>query len=150
MTAVVLNTKGNNDDDSDENDDGDYDSNMEFYYHDVDGDVLIISADGGLNRQIARGKVKMYARTEMLDLVLVDGHARGIITRDLVTGDIQRWAGDAVMSTPMIRAVREHFGPNLRLTAVVKPLFRELLEDAAAAAHHADAKQLLSEMPDGS
>jgi len=41
---------------------------------------------------------------------------------------LPRWVGDLVMSTPMIRAVRQHFGPDLRLTAVVKPLFRELLE----------------------
>jgi succinate dehydrogenase / fumarate reductase flavoprotein subunit len=39
----------------------------------------------------------MFARTEMLDLVVVDGHARGIVTRDLVTGEIRSWAADAVI-----------------------------------------------------
>jgi succinate dehydrogenase / fumarate reductase flavoprotein subunit len=68
-----------------------------FYARGQTGQQLLLGAYASLNHQIARGKVEMHPRTEMLDLVLVDGHARGIITRDLVTGDIRRWAADAVL-----------------------------------------------------
>ena len=50
-----------------------------------------------MNRQIGRGKIKMYNRHEMLDVVIVDGKARGIITRNLVTGEIERHSGHAVV-----------------------------------------------------
>ena len=50
-----------------------------------------------LCRQIAAGTVQMFPQTEMLDLVVVDGHAKGIVTRNLVTGEIERHAGDAVV-----------------------------------------------------
>ncbi|EDM80040.1 Succinate dehydrogenase/fumarate reductase subunit A [Plesiocystis pacifica SIR-1] len=68
-----------------------------FYARGQTGQQLLLGAYSALNRQIARGKVKMHTRMEMLDLVLVDGHARGIITRNLVTGEIERWAADAVV-----------------------------------------------------
>jgi len=68
-----------------------------FYARGQTGQQLLLGAYASLNRQIARGKVEMHARTEMLDLVVVDGHARGIITRNLVTGEIERWAADAVI-----------------------------------------------------
>ncbi|MEM7152085.1 MAG: fumarate reductase/succinate dehydrogenase flavoprotein subunit [Myxococcota bacterium] len=68
-----------------------------FYARGQTGQQLLLGAYSALNRQIGRGKVRMHPRTEMLDLVLVDGHARGLITRDLVTGKIERWAGDAVV-----------------------------------------------------
>ena len=68
-----------------------------FYARGQTGQQLLLGAYSALNRQIARGKVKMHPRTEMLDLVVVDGHARGIITRNLVTGEIERWAADAVL-----------------------------------------------------
>jgi len=68
-----------------------------FYARGQTGQQLLLGAYSALNRQIARGKVHMHTRTEMLDLVVVDGHARGLITRDLVTGEIKRWAGDAVV-----------------------------------------------------
>jgi succinate dehydrogenase / fumarate reductase flavoprotein subunit len=68
-----------------------------FYARGQTGQQLLLGAYASLNHQIARGKVQMYPRTEMLDLVVVDGHARGIITRDLVTGEIRRWAADAVL-----------------------------------------------------
>lgn len=68
-----------------------------FYARGQTGQQLLLGAYSALNRQIARGKVRMHYRTEMLDLVLVDGHARGIISRHLVSGDIERWAGDAVV-----------------------------------------------------
>jgi len=68
-----------------------------FYARGQTGQQLLLGAYSALSRQIALGKVKMHTRTEMLDLVLVDGHARGIITRNLVTGEIQSWAADAVV-----------------------------------------------------
>jgi succinate dehydrogenase / fumarate reductase flavoprotein subunit len=68
-----------------------------FYARGQTGQQLLLGAYASLNHQIARGKVEMHPRTEMLDLVLVDGHARGIVTRDLVTGEIRRWAADAVL-----------------------------------------------------
>ena len=68
-----------------------------FYARGQTGQQLLLGAYQALNRQIARGKVTMHVRTEMLDLVVINGHARGIITRNLVTGEIQRFAGDAVL-----------------------------------------------------
>ncbi len=67
-----------------------------FYARGQTGQQLLLGAYSALNRMIDAGKVKMHTRTEMLDVVLVDGHARGIITRDLVTGKIERWAADAI------------------------------------------------------
>jgi len=68
-----------------------------FYARGQTGQQLLLGAYSALNRMIDAGKVAMHTRTEMLDVVLVDGHARGIITRCLVTGNIKRWAGDAVV-----------------------------------------------------
>jgi len=68
-----------------------------FYARGQTGQQLLLGAYSALNRQIANGKVKMYNRTEMLDLVLVDGKARGIITRDLVTGKIESHSAHAVL-----------------------------------------------------
>jgi succinate dehydrogenase / fumarate reductase, flavoprotein subunit len=68
-----------------------------FYARGQTGQQLLLGAYQALERQIARGTVHMYPRTEMLDLVLVDGHARGIVTRNLVTGLIESHAGDAVV-----------------------------------------------------
>lgn len=67
-----------------------------FYARGQTGQQLLIGAYSALSKMIAAKKVRMYTRHEMLDLVLVNGHARGIITRDLVSGKIERWAGDAV------------------------------------------------------
>src|SRR5205814_604443 len=58
---------------------------------------LLLGAFQALERQIALGRVKMYNRFEMLDLVVVDGHAKGIVTRDLVTGRIESHTADAVV-----------------------------------------------------
>jgi succinate dehydrogenase / fumarate reductase flavoprotein subunit len=68
-----------------------------FYARGQTGQQLLLGAYQALSRQIALGKVRMHPRTEMLDLVLVGGHAKGIITRDLVTGEIKSHAGDAVV-----------------------------------------------------
>ncbi|MAV39670.1 MAG: succinate dehydrogenase flavoprotein subunit [Puniceicoccaceae bacterium] len=68
-----------------------------FYARGQTGQQLLLGAYSGLNRQIAAGKVKMHTRHEMLDLVLVNGHAKGIIARNLVTGEISRHAADCVV-----------------------------------------------------
>lgn len=68
-----------------------------FYARGQTGQQLLLGAYSSLNRQIANGKVTMYNRTEMLDVVIVDGKARGIITRDLVTGKIESHAAHAVL-----------------------------------------------------
>ncbi|MCC6626721.1 MAG: fumarate reductase/succinate dehydrogenase flavoprotein subunit [Chloroflexi bacterium] len=68
-----------------------------FYARGQTGQQLLIGAYQALCRQIDLGGVEMHARMEMLDLVLVDGVARGIVTRDLVTGAIETWCGDAVV-----------------------------------------------------
>jgi succinate dehydrogenase / fumarate reductase flavoprotein subunit len=68
-----------------------------FYARGQTGQQLLLGAYSALNRQIARGGVRMHVRTEMLDVVTVDGRARGIVTRDLVTGEIRSWAGHAVV-----------------------------------------------------
>ena len=68
-----------------------------FYARGQTGQQLLLGAYSALNRQIANGKVKMYNRTEMLDVVIVDGKARGIITRDLITGKIESHSAHAVL-----------------------------------------------------
>ncbi len=68
-----------------------------FYARGQTGQQLLLGAYAALMRQVDAGTVRMHARHEMLDLVVVDGQARGIITRDLVSGAIERWAGDAVV-----------------------------------------------------
>ncbi|HOT13275.1 MAG TPA: fumarate reductase/succinate dehydrogenase flavoprotein subunit [Bacteroidales bacterium] len=68
-----------------------------FYARGQTGQQLLLGAYSALSRQIEKGTVKMYNRTEMLDVVLVDGKARGIITRNLVTGAIERHFGHAVV-----------------------------------------------------
>ncbi|HEU5088388.1 MAG TPA: FAD-binding protein, partial [Roseiflexaceae bacterium] len=68
-----------------------------FYARGQTGQQLLLGAYQALERQIHLGKVEMFSRHEMLDLVLIDGNARGIITRDMVTGAIERHLGDAVV-----------------------------------------------------
>jgi succinate dehydrogenase / fumarate reductase, flavoprotein subunit len=68
-----------------------------FYARGQTGQQLLLGAYQSLCRQIAVGTVKMFPQTEMLDLVLVDGHAKGIVTRNLCTGEINAFAGDAVV-----------------------------------------------------
>ena len=68
-----------------------------FYARGQTGQQLLLGAYQALCRQIAAGTVEMFPQTEMLDLVLIDGHAKGIITRSLVTGKIEAHAGDAVV-----------------------------------------------------
>ncbi len=68
-----------------------------FYARGQTGQQLLLGAYSALNRQINAGTVKMYTRTEMLDLVMVDGKAQGIVTRNLVDGTIETHAGHAVL-----------------------------------------------------
>jgi succinate dehydrogenase / fumarate reductase flavoprotein subunit len=68
-----------------------------FYARGQTGQQLLLGAYQALLRQVDLGTVKLFPRTEMLDLVVVDGRARGIVTRDLVTGKVESHAGDAVV-----------------------------------------------------
>jgi len=68
-----------------------------FYAKGQTGQQLLLGCYSAMNRQIARGKIEMYNRHEMLDVVKVDGKARGIIARNLVTGDIERHSAHAVV-----------------------------------------------------
>src|SRR6516164_6180978 len=68
-----------------------------FYCRGQTGQQLLLGAYQALARQIAAGRVAMHPRTEMLDLVVVDGRARGIVVRDLVDGRISSYAADAVV-----------------------------------------------------
>jgi succinate dehydrogenase / fumarate reductase flavoprotein subunit len=67
-----------------------------FYARGQTGQQLLIGAYSQMMRQVGLGKIQLYDRREMLDLVMVDGKARGIITRNLVTGELERHAADAV------------------------------------------------------
>ncbi|PHR47022.1 MAG: succinate dehydrogenase flavoprotein subunit [Fluviicola sp.] len=68
-----------------------------FYAKGQTGQQLLLGAYSAMNRQISRGKIKMYNRHEMMDVVIVDGKARGIIARNLVTGEIERHSAHAVV-----------------------------------------------------
>ncbi len=68
-----------------------------FYAKGQTGQQCLLGAYSGLSRQIKKGTVTMYSRREMLELVVIDGKARGIITRNLVTGELERHAGHAVI-----------------------------------------------------
>ncbi len=68
-----------------------------FYAKGQTGQQLLLGAYSAMNRQIARGKIEMHNRHEMLDVVLVDGKARGIIARNLITGAIERHSAHAVV-----------------------------------------------------
>lgn len=68
-----------------------------FYAAGQTGQQLLLGAYQALEKEVARGGVEIHRRSEMLDLVVVDGHAKGIITRDMVTGEIQRHAADCVI-----------------------------------------------------
>ncbi len=68
-----------------------------FYARGQTGQQLLLGAYQALSRQIHTGQVKMYTRHEMLDLVVVDGHARGIVTRNMTTGEVTTHTGDVVI-----------------------------------------------------
>ncbi|NRT13124.1 fumarate reductase/succinate dehydrogenase flavoprotein subunit [Flavobacterium sp. 14A] len=68
-----------------------------FYAQGQTGQQLLLGAYSAMNRQIGRGKIKMHSRHEMLDIVIVNGKARGIIARNLITGEIERHSAHAVV-----------------------------------------------------
>ncbi len=68
-----------------------------FYARGQTGQQLLLGAYSSLSRQIAAGKVQMFTRREMLDVVIINGKARGIVTRNLVTGEIEKHVGHAVV-----------------------------------------------------
>ena len=68
-----------------------------FYARGQTGQQLLLGAYQQMEKEIARGGVTMYPRTEMLDLIVIDGYARGIVTRDMVTGKVSSHLGDAVV-----------------------------------------------------
>lgn len=68
-----------------------------FYCRGQTGQQLLLGAYSAMSRQVQAGKVKVHPRTEMQDLVVIDGHARGIVVRNLATGRIESYVGDAVV-----------------------------------------------------
>ncbi len=68
-----------------------------FYARGQTGQQLLLGAYQALSRQIGAGQVEMHPRTEMLDLIVIDGRARGIVTRHLITGKVKAWIADAVV-----------------------------------------------------
>ncbi|WP_435524939.1 FAD-binding protein [Chryseobacterium indoltheticum] len=68
-----------------------------FYAKGQTGQQLLLGAYSSMSRQIGKGRIKMYNRHEMMELVIVDGKARGIIARNLVTGEIERHSAHAVV-----------------------------------------------------
>ena len=76
-----------------------------FYARGQTGQQLLLGAYQALERQIGLGTVKMYPRTEMLDLVVVDGKAQGIVTRDMVTGKVESHAETLSYSRPVAMAM---------------------------------------------
>jgi succinate dehydrogenase / fumarate reductase flavoprotein subunit len=68
-----------------------------FYARGQTGQQLLLGAYQAMMRQVEKGGVKLYTRRDLQDIVLVDGHARGIVVRNLVTGEIESYAGDAVL-----------------------------------------------------
>ncbi len=68
-----------------------------FYSRGQTGQQLLLGAYSSLMRQVAAGRIKIQTRTEIMDIVVVDGHAKGVITRNLLTGQIERYAADAVI-----------------------------------------------------
>ncbi len=68
-----------------------------FYARGQTGQQLLLGAYGALSRQVKKGSVKLYNRRDMLDVVVVDGKARGIVVRNLVTGEIEKYFGHAVV-----------------------------------------------------
>ena len=68
-----------------------------FYAKGQTGQQLLLGAYSAMNRQVARGKIKMFTRHEMMDIVIVNGKARGIITRNLITGEIESHSAHAVV-----------------------------------------------------
>ena len=68
-----------------------------FYARGQTGQQLLLGAYSALSRQVANGKIKLYPRTELMDVVVIDGQARGIVTRNMITGEVESHAAHAVL-----------------------------------------------------
>jgi succinate dehydrogenase / fumarate reductase flavoprotein subunit len=68
-----------------------------FYARGQTGQQLLLGAYSSMMKEVSKGKVKVHTRREMVDLVVVNGKSRGIITRNIVTGEFEKWAADAVL-----------------------------------------------------
>src|SRR5690554_5735009 len=68
-----------------------------FYARGQTGQQLLLGAYSALSRQVSNGKVKLYSRTELIDVVIIDGQARGIVARNLITGAVESHSADAVL-----------------------------------------------------
>lgn len=68
-----------------------------FYARGQTGQQLLLGAYSALSRQVANGKIKLYPRTELMDVVVIDGQARGIVTRNVITGEVESHAAHAVL-----------------------------------------------------
>ncbi|MEN8190971.1 MAG: FAD-binding protein, partial [Thermodesulfobacteriota bacterium] len=68
-----------------------------FYARGQTGQQLLLGAYSALSRQISKGTVILHTRREMLDLVVIDGHARGVIARNIINGDLEKYAADVVI-----------------------------------------------------
>ena len=68
-----------------------------FYARGQTGQQLLLGAYSALNRQISLGNVEMHTRSEMLDVVMIDGHAKGIVVRNMISGEISRHAAHSVV-----------------------------------------------------
>ena len=93
-----------------------------FYARGQTGQQLLLGAYQALCRQIALGTVKMFPQTEMLDLVLVDGHAKGIITRNLCTGEIEPSPAMPLFSRPAVTAMFFFFRPTRAVATSPPPI----------------------------
>ena len=68
-----------------------------FYARGQTGQQLLLGAYSALMKEVSKGKVTVHTRREMVELVIIDNRARGVITRNIITGDFERWSGDAVL-----------------------------------------------------
>ena len=112
-----------------------------FYARGQTGQQLLIGAYQAMLRMVDAGRVKMFPRREMLDVVLVNGKARGIITRNLVTGEIERHAADAVVLASRSEDQRgewDAFKPRCRVTLTGSVAFK--LAEIARGQGDADRK----------
>src|SRR5258708_340115 len=101
-----------------------------FYARGQTGQQLLLGAYQALERQVDEGRVTMYPRTEMLDLIVIDGRARGIVTRDLVSGKIESHLADAVaLGTP---GYRNAYYPSTNPTRSNPPAIPRAAQNAAA------------------
>ena len=93
-----------------------------FYARGQTGQQLLIGAYQAMMRQVHEGKVKMFSRREMLDLVVVEGKARGIMFRNLVNGEIEQYAADAVVIATVDTVMCFIFRQMLKTRMLLRPI----------------------------